>query len=209
MYTNSTRSVDFAFGGKFPYIQADQDEFSTNVLMIEYNTEQVIAILSRTPETLRALLGGLDHVWIHAHLGHGTFSPYDVIGHLIHGERTDWIPRARIILEHGESRPFEPFDRFAQQTDSEGQSIDQLLTTFAELRAQNIEILKRLPLSNDHLEKSGIHPEFGTVTLRELLSTWAVHDLNHIMQIVRTMALQYDDNVGPWRKYLSILRREH
>lgn len=175
---------------------------------MKYNTDQVIAILSRTPPTIRALLAGLDDVWTHANLGEGTFSPYDVLGHLIHGERTDWIPRAQIILEHGEDKPFEPFDRFAQRTASGGQSIGQLLDTFTELRAQNIDSLKNLPLTDDNLNKRGVHPEFGTVTLRELLSTWAVHDLNHIMQIVRTMARQYDDNVGPWRKYLSILIRE-
>ncbi|MBD3297645.1 MAG: DinB family protein [candidate division Zixibacteria bacterium] len=175
---------------------------------MKYNTDQVIAILSRTPATIRTLLSGLDDAWIYGNLGEDTFSPYDVVGHLIHGERTDWIPRAQIILEHGEDKSFEPFDRFAQQTASERQSIGQLLDTFTELRAQNVAILKQLPLTDNNLDKRGVHPEFGSVTLRELLSTWAVHDLNHIMQIVRTMARQYDDNVGPWRKYLSILRRE-
>ncbi|GAB4324296.1 MAG: hypothetical protein Kow0074_17130 [Candidatus Zixiibacteriota bacterium] len=173
-----------------------------------YDTDHVIAILQRTPGTLQALLQGLDDALIHANLGEGTFSPFDVVGHLIHGERTDWIPRVRHILEHGESRPFEPFDRFAQFEENRGKSLVQLLDEFAEQRRHSLTVLRQLPLTEDDLNRFGQHPEFGRVTLRQLLSTWAVHDLNHIRQIVRTIALQYADHVGPWRKYLSILKRD-
>jgi hypothetical protein len=172
-----------------------------------YDTEHVIDILSRTPAAIRALLDGVSDEWVHGNLGEGTFSPYDVLGHLIHGERSDWIPRARIILEEGEGRPFPPFDRYAQFTESAGKSLADLLDIFAELRETNIAILRGMPLTEENLSKRGTHPDFGSVTLRELLSTWAVHDLNHIMQIVRTMARQYEGNVGPWRQYLSILQR--
>jgi uncharacterized damage-inducible protein DinB len=162
-------------------------------------------ILSRTPATLRALLAGLPAPWIINNEGAETWSPYDVVGHLIHGERTDWIPRLKIILEHGETRPFVPFDRFAQFEASKGKSLGELLETFAALRRQNLTTLKQLHLTEEHFKLKGTHPDFGAVTLGQLLATWVVHDLDHISQIARVMAKQYREEVGPWINYLSIL----
>jgi hypothetical protein len=172
---------------------------------MEFDLTHATAILSRTPGILRAWLEGLPQDWITGNEGPGTWSPYDVIGHLIHGERVDWIPRARIILEHGEACAFEPFDRFAQFRESKGKRLEDLLAEFAALRAENLAILRKLNLGRADLEKTGRHPDFGSVTLRELLATWAAHDLGHIVQIARTMARQYSDAVGPWKKYLSVL----
>jgi hypothetical protein len=151
------------------------------------------------------MLTDLPDPWITSNYGPDTFSPFDVVGHLIHGERTDWIPRARIILEHGESRPFEPFDRYAMYEASRGQSITQLLDTFDTLRRENVQALLNMNLSADDLQKRGTHPALGAVTLGELLAAWVVHDLNHIAQIAKAMAFQYRDQVGPWQAYLSIL----
>jgi uncharacterized damage-inducible protein DinB len=153
----------------------------------EFNLDDAVAVLERTPATIRALLGGLPDTWITATEGEGTWSPYDVLGHLIHGERTDWIPRTRHILSD-DKRPFEPFDRNAQFTESEGRSIDELLSTFAELRRKNLTTLQSLNLTEADLEKEGQHPELGEVTLSQLLATWVVHDLDHVAQIARTMA---------------------
>ena len=168
------------------------------------NLDEVVALLQRTPESLSALLSGLPNVWISATEGEGTWSPYDVIGHLIHGERTDWIPRARHILA-GETRPFEPFDRSAQFTDSQGKSLGELLETFSSLRRENVATLLDMKLTAADLSRRGLHPELGEVTLGQLLATWVVHDLDHVGQIARTMAKAYDDAVGPWTAYLSIL----
>jgi hypothetical protein len=168
--------------------------------------QEATAVLSRTPATLDALLRGLQDGWIHAHEGGDTWSPYDVMGHLIHGERTDWMGRTRILLEHGETRPFDPFDRFAQFRESEGKTLHDLLDEFARLRGQNLEALASLNLADPDLDRRGQHPSFGVVTLRQLLATWVAHDLDHISQIARVLARQYADEVGPWRAYLRIIK---
>ena len=167
--------------------------------------DEAVAILARTPATLDALLRGLPDGWIAAHEGGQTWSPFDVIGHLIHGEQTDWIPRLRIILEHGESRPFEKFDRLAQFTASDGRTLPQLLDEFARLRHENLGNLTSLRLSEADLDRRGRHPELGVVSARQLLATWVAHDLDHVVQIARVIAGQYSDEVGPWRAYLRII----
>jgi uncharacterized damage-inducible protein DinB len=174
---------------------------------VEFVLEEALPLLRRTPEVMRALLQNLPAVWIEAREGPGTFSPFDVVGHLIHGERTDWIPRAEIILKHGEEKTFEPFDRFAQEEASRGKSLDELLDTFAALRAANIERLQELRLDTETLQRRGRHPELGTVTLAQLLATWVTHDLNHLGQVARVLGRQYTDAVGPWRVYLPMLDR--
>ena len=167
--------------------------------------EHAIEILQRTPATLNSLLRDLPEPWLVNNEGPDTWSPYDIVGHLIHGDETDWIPRAKIILEHGETRPFEAFDRVAMFEKSKGKSIAELLDTFARLRAENLRELQQWNLTADLLEKRGVHPELGVVTLEQLLATWVAHDLGHIRQVVRVMAKQYRDEVGPWKAYLSIL----
>lgn len=164
-----------------------------------------VAVLERTPATLRALLAGLQDDWTTATEGPETWSPYDVVGHLIHGERTDWIARAEIILAQGANRRFAPFDRFAQFRESQGKTLVQLLDEFAQLRAANLGILAGWKLTDAQLALEGEHPELGPVTLRNLLATWVAHDLNHVGQIARVMAKQYRDAVGPWRQYLPIM----
>src|SRR5437868_4126085 len=171
----------------------------------QFNLDDAIAVLERTPTSLTALLNRLPESWIKATEGEGTWSPYDVIGHLIHGERTDWIPRARHILA-GEMRPFESFDRMAQFTDSHGKSLAERLATFATLRRENIAVLGAIDLTAADLKRKGLHPELGEVTLSQLLATWVVHDLDHVAQIARTMAKAYGEATGPWAAYLSILR---
>ena len=168
------------------------------------NLENTIALLSRTPAALDAFLRGLPDEWTKSNEGGDSWSPYDIVGHLIHGEVADWIPRARMILEHGESRPFEKFDRLAQQRNSAGKSLSQLLDEFASLRAQSLATLKTLDTSQ--LEKRGLHPELGTVTLGHLLATWVAHDLTHLHQLSRVMAHQVRDEVGPWDIYLGVMR---
>jgi hypothetical protein len=170
-----------------------------------FTVNEGIAVLARTPPSLDALLRGLPDGWIAAHEGGETWSPFDVIGHLIHGERTDWMVRVRRILESGESRPFDPFDRTAQFTDSGGRSIDDLLDEFAALRRASLRELTALGLSAADLDRRGRHPAFGVVTLRQLLATWVAHDLDHVVQIARVMARQYTDEVGPWRAYLRVI----
>ena len=167
--------------------------------------EEGVPILARTPTTLDALLRGLPDGWVAAHEGGDTWSPFDVVGHLIHGERTDWIPRARIILEHGDAKPFEKFDRLAQFRDSDGRSLGSLLDEFAALRRDNMQALESMHLTDTDLDRRGRHPELGVVTLRQLLATWVAHDLDHIAQISRVLARQYSDEVGPWRAYLRII----
>src|SRR5581483_1945956 len=169
------------------------------------NLDDVVAVLERTPASLSALLDGLPETWIRATEGDGTWSPYDVIGHLIHGERTDWIPRARHILA-GETRPFEPFDRTAQFTESRGRTLGELLATFADLRRESVAALVGMNLTDEDLGRRGLHPELGEVTLGQLLATWVVHDLDHVAQVARTMAKVYTEATGPWSAYLSILR---
>ena len=166
-----------------------------------------IAVLRSTPATLRALLGGLSPDWTTATEGPETWSPYDVVGHLIHGERTDWIPRARIILEQGPDRRFEPYDRFAQFRESQGKSLSALLDDFGTLRAENLKVLESWRLSDEQLALKGEHPAFRAVTLRQLLAAWVVHDLGHVVQISRVMAKQYRDAIGPWHEYLTVVDR--
>jgi hypothetical protein len=167
--------------------------------------EEAVAVLARTPSTLDALLRGLPDGWIVAHEGGETWSPFDVIGHLIHGERTDWLPRARIILQHGEARAFDRFDRFAQFAVSEGRTLPSLLDELATLRRENLRGLAELHVTDTDLDRRGRHPELGIVTLRQLLATWVAHDLDHVVQITRVLARQYSDEVGPWRAYLRII----
>jgi hypothetical protein len=173
---------------------------------VEFKLEQSIEILKQTPALLNSMLAGLSEPWLTNNEGPDTWSPFDVVGHLISGEKTDWISRLMIILEHGEARTFDPFDRFAFFEDSKGKTLAQLLGTFEELRRKNIRTLEGLDLKPHHYKLRGTHPEFGSVTLGQLMATWAVHDLSHINQISRTMAHQYRDAVGPWRAYLSVLR---
>src|SRR5215213_8127971 len=172
---------------------------------MEFEFAHAIEVLRETPATLNSLLRDLPEPWLVQNEGPETWSPYDVIGHLIHGEETDWIPRAKIILEHGETRAFKPFDRVAMFDEAKGKSIVELLDTFARLRTENLHELQAMNLTADLLDKRGRHPELGVVTLRQLLSTWVVHDLGHIRQIVRVMSKQYREAVGPWKAYLSIL----
>jgi hypothetical protein len=168
---------------------------------------QATAVLERTPTTLRAMLAGLGPEWLDATEGPDTWSPYIIMGHLIHAERTDWIPRAQLILAQGTNRRFTPFDRFAQFRESGGKSLAELLDEFARLRAENLAALAGWKLTGAQLALTGEHPEFGAVTLRELLSTWVAHDLGHIAQIARVMAKQYREAVGPWRAYLPVMDR--
>jgi hypothetical protein len=164
-----------------------------------------IDILARTPRVLDTLLRGVPDDWITANEGADTWSPFDVVGHLIHGERTDWVPRARMILERGDSQPFEKFDRFAQFEASRQRTLASLLDEFAALRQDNLRALEGLRVTDADLERRGRHPELGVVTLRQLLATWVAHDLDHIVQISRVLARQYSDEVGPWRAYLRII----
>lgn len=174
---------------------------------MEYRLDQAKEILRRTPSTLIALLSNLPNDWALSTEGPETWSPYDVVGHLIEGEETDWIPRARIILDDGESRPFDKFDRFAMFEKSKGKSLLELLARFEQLRGESLRQLEEMNLTPELLQKRGTHPALGVVTLSQLLSAWVVHDLGHISQIVRVMAKQYDAAVGPWKAYLSILTR--
>ncbi|MEQ1948620.1 MAG: DinB family protein [Bryobacteraceae bacterium] len=168
--------------------------------------DECLDVLTRTPRTLDAMLRGISPAWTSAAEGPGTWSPYDVIGHLIHGEKTDWIPRLRIILEHGTSRPFDTFDRQAQFNESQGKSTSVLLDEFAAARAESITALRAFHLTPEQLNLSGTHPAFGRVTARQLLATWTAHDLAHILQINRVMARRYKAEVGPWAEYLSVMK---
>ncbi|HEX8454311.1 MAG TPA: DinB family protein [Longimicrobium sp.] len=174
---------------------------------MEFDLTAATAILERTPHVLRAMLGGLSDDWIRADEGPDTWSPYVVVGHLVHGERTDWVERARIILTQGPERRFTPFDRFAQLRASQDRPLADLLDEFATLRTRNLATLAGWRLTDAHLALTGEHPALGTVTLRQLLATWTAHDHGHIAQIARVMARQYRDEVGPWREYLTIMDR--
>lgn len=174
---------------------------------MEFDLTAGTAILARTPGTLRALLAGLPSEWTDATEGPETWSPYDIVGHLIHGERTDWIPRARIILAQGANRRFEPYDRFAQFRESKGKTLAELLDELERLRAGNLATLEGWQLTDELLALEGEHPAFGSVTLRQLLAAWVVHDLGHIVQVSRVMAKQYRDAIGPWREYLKVVDR--
>lgn len=166
---------------------------------------EVTAVLSRTPGTLRALLEGLPEDWLEANEGPDTFSPRDVLGHLIHGEKTDWVPRTRLILEGGEPKTFERFDRFGFQEALRGHSTPEVLEEFEALRTKNLAHLQGLSLSPTQMALTARHPELGLVTLEQLLATWTVHDLNHIGQIVRVLGKKHSDTVGPWKRFLGIL----
>lgn len=172
---------------------------------MEYQLDQAKEVLRRTPATLNALLADLPNDWVLSNEGPETWSPYDVVGHLIEGEETDWIPRARIILEQGEARPFDRFDRIAMFEKSRGKSLLELLARFEQLRGQSLRQLDEMKLTPELLQKRGTHPGLGAVTLSQLLSAWVVHDLGHIRQIVRVMARQYKEAIGPWTEYLSIV----
>jgi hypothetical protein len=171
-----------------------------------HDLEQTIALIERTPKVLNTLLRDLPDEWTMRNEGEKTFSAYDVVGHLIHGELTDWLPRARKILESGESKPFDRFDRFAQERESKGKSLPQLLDEFARLRAESIRQLRALNLQPKDLERRGKHQVLGTVTMSQLLATWAAHDLTHLHQLSRVMAHQYRESVGPWTKFLGVMQ---
>lgn len=166
-----------------------------------------IAVLHRTPSVLRALLGGLPDPWIRCDEGADTWSPFDVLGHLIDGEETDWMVRARLILDRGPDQPFAPFDRYRHLRENRDRTPGELLERFAELRAGNVAELEALELGPDQLRRTGTHPALGIVTLEQLLATWVVHDLGHLAQIARVMAKRYRDDVGPWAEYLPVLHR--
>jgi hypothetical protein len=174
---------------------------------MDFDLAHGTAVLARTPHALRALLAGLPPAWTAATEGPGTWSPYDVVGHLIHGERADWIPRARLILAQGTDRRFAPFDREAMFRESAGKSLETLLDEFAALRAESLATLQGWAPTDAQLALEGEHPAFGAVTLRQLLATWVAHDLSHVAQIGRVMAKQYRDAVGPWRAYLPVMDR--
>jgi uncharacterized damage-inducible protein DinB len=174
---------------------------------MEFQLDHAKDILRRTPATLTSLLQDVPDEWLFSNEGPETWSPFDVLGHLIHGEETDWIPRARMIVEYGEQRAFVPFDRFAMFEKSTCKSLRELLATFEGLRGESLRQLDELNLTPETLLRRGKHPELGVVTLSELLATWVVHDLSHIAQITRVMCKQYGDEVGPWRAYLPILGR--
>ena len=174
--------------------------------LTEFSLAEAVAVLTRTPATLDALLRGLPNTWVHCNEGKDTWSALDIVGHLICGERTDWMPRARIILENGEARPFDPFDRFAQSRESQDKSLEQLLDEFARLRIENLAALQALNLQPEDLTRRGRHPALGVVTLSQLLATWAVHDLTHVHQLSRVMAHRYGEAVGPWSSFLGVLK---
>jgi hypothetical protein len=174
---------------------------------MRFDIEEAVQVLSRTPATLDALLRGTSEAWCLGTEGPETFSAFEVVGHLIHGEKTDWIPRMRIILEHGTARSFDPYDRFAQKELSRGRTLENLLDSFAELRRTNVAALRAAALDGAALARKGTHPELGEVTLEQLLAAWVVHDLGHIAQAARVMAKQYKAEVGPWTAYLPILTR--
>jgi hypothetical protein len=163
-------------------------------------------LLRRTPAVLSALLLDLPEPWLTAREGEGTWSAFDVVGHLCDGEETDWIPRARLILEHGDAKPFEPYDRFRHLSVDHGRTIAQRLERFARLRQASLEALASMRLTAADLDRPGRHPALGPVTLRQLLSTWTAHDLDHLFQISRVLAKRYRDDTGPWIEYLRVLR---
>src|SRR5437867_7025014 len=165
---------------------------------MDFDLDASIAVLARTPGALQVLLDGLGEAWVRGTEGPETFSPFDVVGHLIDGEETDWIPRARIILARGPDLRFQPYDRFRHRTRNAGRSLESLLAEFAQLRGANLELLRSWNLTARELELPGEHPSLGRVTLRQLLAAWVVHDLGHLAQTARVMAKQYRNEVGPW-----------
>lgn len=174
---------------------------------MKYSIDKALEILGRTPKILETYLENLSDEWVFCNEGDATWSAFDIVGHLIHGEKTDWIPRLRIILNSSENKTFEPYDRFAQFEESKGKTLQELLKEFSDLRHQNMTYLESLQLNETQLKLKGTHPELGEVTLKNLLATWVVHDFGHIAQVSRVMAKQYKDEVGPWTAYLSILNK--
>ena len=172
---------------------------------MKYSIERSIEILERTPAALNSMLSGIGDDWVMNNEGPETFSPYDVIGHLVHGEKTDWTARTKRILEFGDTKTFDLWDRFAQYEESKGKTLQKLLDEFAEIRNENMVWFKSLQISETDLDKKGMHPKLGSVTLRNLLATWVVHDLTHIAQVTRVMAKQYKDEMGPWPEFFRIL----
>ncbi|MCY8435352.1 DinB family protein [Bacillus haynesii] len=172
---------------------------------MNFQLEEAIEILERTPQTLSQLLTGLSSEWINRNEGENTWSAFDVVGHLIEGEKNNWLPRIKMILTKGATEPFPPFDRFSQLNQNDGKTMEQLLNEFADIRRANLEILRQIINPKTNFEQTGVHPEFGIVKLREQISTWVAHDLTHISQIARVLAKRYQDDVGPWRAYLRIL----
>lgn len=172
---------------------------------MEFELSYAVAVLERTPGVLRALMGGLDARWTDHDYGEGTWSPREVVAHLIYGEMTDWVPRTRRILEHGEAVPFEPFDRAGHRGLMEGKSVGALLDEFERARAESLAAVRAMRLTEDDLAKRGMHPALGPARLSELLAAWVVHDLNHIAQVCKGVAWQYRGAVGPWEAYLSVL----
>jgi DinB superfamily len=172
---------------------------------MKYSLERSYEILDRTPAVLHALLSGLPDAWVMPNEGPETFSPYDVVGHLIHGEKTDWTARTKMILEFGDTQTFVKWNRFAQYEESKDKSLQQLLDEFTAIRKENMAWFRSLSLTEDELDKKGTHPVLGEVTLRNLLATWVVHDLTHIAQITRVMAKQYKEEMGPWPEFFRIL----
>jgi hypothetical protein len=173
---------------------------------MEHNLQHTMSLLTRTPAALDALLRNLPEMWTLRNEGENSWSAFDVVGHLIHAERTNWIPRVRVVLQFGENQPFAPFDRWAQVRETQGKVLEQLLDEFAHLRSESLGELRALNLRREDLELRGRHPTLGVVTLSELLATWAAHDLTHLHQISRIMAHQYREAVGPWSRYLGVLQ---
>jgi hypothetical protein len=174
--------------------------------MDSHSLADTIALLQRAPSTFNALLRDIPDSWTRRNEGGNTWTAFDVIGHLVHGERTDWMPRIHRILRDGEGKPFDPFDRFAQKRESEGKSLVNLLDEFAALRAENLKQLRSLNLKPDDFERRGRHPALGAVTLSNLLATWAAHDMTHLHQVSRILAHQRREAVGPWNKFLGVLQ---
>lgn len=172
----------------------------------KFSLDEAVAVLTRTPATLNALLRGIPDSWTHRNEARGTWSAFEIVGHLIIGERTDWMPRVRIILEYGDTRCFDPFDRWAHLKEFQDKRLEQLLDDFAPLRRKNLAELQALNLKRKDFNRQGMHPALGQVTLAELLATWVVHDLTHVHQVSRVMAHQYRDAVGPWSAYLGVLQ---
>ena len=174
--------------------------------MSKHNLDDTIALLSRTPAALDALLRDLPETWTHRNEGENTWNAYEIVGHLIHGERANWMPRTRMILQFGDTRPFEPFDRVEPANQGESQPFGQLLDEFARLRSENLTQLRAFNLQEEDFERRGRHPSFGVVTLSQLLATWAAHDLSHLHQLSRVLAHQYLETVGPWTAYLGVMQ---
>jgi uncharacterized damage-inducible protein DinB len=173
---------------------------------MKFQIEEAIEILSQTPVVVKSLLENLSDDWIKSESNAESWSAFDIVGHLIHGEETDWIPRAELILAQGENTTFEPFDRFAQFEKSKGKTLNELIENFAASRAKSLRKLREMNLTEEKLQLKGIHPELGEVTIEQLLATWTVHDLGHIKQLVTVLARKYAENVGAWKQYLSILQ---